>query len=184
MGWSTCMPQVLCLRPPNNTHPTLNYRHELGQNHTQMRFQAGEMSEDRKKKNIRSVVFDRTTNTTLILRERFDLCEEKTGVMPDWCVHDGCLALRLCGAVQYIPEEGLDLLTACLHTVGGRHLQQQQHQQQLHHSIHFIPYSYPFPLLWKKISPMVLSSWRPLAGGPGISVRFVPFWNSLLSAHW
>lgn len=32
------------------------------------------------------------------------------------------------------PEGGLDLLTAVLQTVGGRHLQ----QQQLHHSTHFI----------------------------------------------
>lgn len=71
-----------------------------------------------------------------------------------------------CCAVMF-PEEGLDLLTACLQTVGGRHLLQQFHHSPL---IHFSPYSYPFPLLGKQLStsgsiPGFIKLKRPLVVG-------------------
>lgn len=84
------------------------------------------------------------------------------------------------------PQEGLDLLTACLQTVGGRYL-----LQQFHHS----PINSFQPILLsissfggKQLSTsgsrfLVLSNahwWIGLA----VSILFVPFWNSPLSAHW
>lgn len=61
------------------------------------------------------------------------------------------------------------------------------------HSIHFIHYSYPDPLLGKQLSSSGAISWfyqaeRPSWGegesdGWLVSILFVPFWKSPLSAH-
>ncbi len=92
-------------------------------------------------------------------------------VWPCWVLGFGVM---WCCAVMF-PAEGLDLLTACLQTEGGRYL-----LQQFHHSIHFIHYSYPFPLLGKQLStsgsiPGFIMLKRPFVGGLAVWLLFPSF---------
>lgn len=92
-----------------------------------------------------------------------------------------CSAVRLCSQRRV-----LNLLTAFLQTVGEDICCSSSTTL---HSIHFIPYSYPFPLLGKQLStsgsiPGFIKLKGPLGGLGGrlaaVSILFVPFWKSPL----
>lgn len=104
------------------------------------------------------------------------------------CGDVGCWALGSCGAVQLCSQRRVSIYL--LHVYKQWEEDICCSSSTTLHSIHFSPYSYPFPLLGKQLStsgsiPGFIKLKRPLVGRlVAVSVLIVPFWNSPLSAHW